>query len=137
MKASVLIGAFLVLSLISCRKHDGADLRLFSTWEATNFVSLESVAYPKNEGTKILLIFHKSGIYQLKLDINNCGGTFISGSANQLKLTSPGCTKVCCDSQFSDKLVSMLSSVASYSINKNALKLNVPQWGYLEFELVK
>jgi len=107
---------------------------LYHTWEAKSFMSIESVAYPKNENNKILLTFNESGSYQLKLDINSCGGTFTSGKNNQLEIESPACTKACCDSKFSEKLAMMISRVASYQIEGNTLKLNVPQWGYIELE---
>ncbi len=99
-------------------------------------MSIESVAYPKNENKAILLTFKKDGTYSLKLDINNCGGSFTSGKDNQLLIGSTACTEACCDSKFSEKLASMISRVTSYEVNRETLKLNVPQWGYIELKLV-
>jgi len=132
MKSSILLILILLLTLFSCKKGGGTVGSLYHTWEATEFMSLESVAYPKIEGNKILLTFNQAGSYSLKLDINYCNGSFTSGENNQLQVLSPGCSKACCDSQFSEKLASMLSKVTSYSIEGNTLKLNVPQWGYIE-----
>jgi heat shock protein HslJ len=127
----------LLLLLISCNKHDdAAENNLYRTWEAKNFMSKESVAYPKNENTPILLTFKKDGTYSLKLDINNCGGSFTSGKNNQLEFDFAACTEACCDSQFSQKLATMLPEVTTYTIEGRELKLNVPQWGYIELELV-
>jgi len=97
-------------------------------------MSIESVAYPKNENNKILLTFLKSGTYQLKLDINSCGGNFSLGKDNQINIGSTACTEACCDSEFSGKLAMMLSQVSTYGIEGNTLKLNIPGWGYIEFE---
>ncbi|MDP2889936.1 MAG: META domain-containing protein [Bacteroidota bacterium] len=127
--------AFLVL--IACNKDKVSVVEdICHTWEVKSFMSLESVAYPKNENTPILLTFKKDGTYSLKLDINSCGGTFASGKNNQLEMDFPACTEACCDSQFSSKLATMLPQVTSYSIEGSILKLHVPQWGYIECEIL-
>jgi heat shock protein HslJ len=99
-----------------------------------DFISLESVAYPKNEDVKILLTFSKNGSYNLKLDINSCGGQFKTSGVNGISIGSTACTEACCDSPFSVKVASMLSKVTSYQIDKNSLRLEVPQWGFIELE---
>lgn len=137
MKTPILTAIFLLLLLISCKKDEEVNANLFKTWEAKSFMSLESVAYPKNENNKILLTFNGSGSYQLKLDINSCGGNFTSGKNNQLDIESPACTEACCDSKFSEKLATTISKVTSFSIEGKTLKLNVPQWGYIELELAE
>lgn len=100
-------------------------------------MSVESVAYAKNENSPILLTFNKDGTYNLELDINSCGGSFEISNKNQISIESPSCTEVCCDSQFSNKLANTLSEVTSYSIEDHTIQLNVPQWGFIEFELVE
>lgn len=137
MKTPILTAVFLLFTLISCKKDEDKNSVLFATWDAKSFMSLESVAYPKNGNNKILLTFNKSGSYHLKLDINSCGGNFTSGKNNQLEMESPACTEACCDSKFSEKLAIMLPKVTSYSIDGKTLKLNVPQWGYIELELAE
>ena len=122
-----------MVTLISCNKDKEVNSVLFSTWEAKSFMSIESVAYPKNENNKIMLTILPSGTYQLRLDINSCGGIITWEKNNQLEINSPACTEACCDSKFSEKLVTMLPKVTSYSIEGRTLKLNVPQWGYIEF----
>ena len=135
MKTSFLSILILMFTLISCNKDKEENSILFSTWEAKSFMSVESVAYPKNENNKIMLTILPSGTYQLKLDVNSCGGIITWEKNNQLKIDSPACTEACCDSKFSEKLVAMLSKVSSYSIEGQTLKLNVPQWGHIEFVL--
>jgi len=135
MKPSFLSILILMFTLISCNKEKDVNSVLFSTWEAKSFMSLESVPYPKNENNKILLTFLSSGTYHLKLDINSCGGNFKWGKNNHIEIESPACTEACCDSKFSEKLATMLSKTTSYSIEGQTLKLNIPQWGYIEFVL--
>lgn len=129
MKISIV---FLLLTLFfSCRKVDDHAI-LYQTWEAKEFMSIESAAYLKNENTKVLLTFKRSGSYSLKLDINSCGGNFSVGKNNQLEIGSTACTEACCDSKFAEKVAAMLSRVTTYEISGKTLKLNVPQWGYIE-----
>ena len=129
--------ALILFTFLACDKDDKANAILYHTWEAKEFMSIESVAYPKNENTRILLTFYPSGTYHLKLDVNSCGGNFATGKNNHLEIESPACTEVCCDSKFSEKLVSMLSKVTTYEISGNLLTLNVPQWGFIELEFVE
>jgi hypothetical protein len=135
MKILILATFILLLTLGSCNKDEVTNSALFRTWEVKEFMSLESVAYPKTEGNEILLTFEKTGSYQLKLDINSCGGPYILGKDNQLEIRSTACTEACCDSKFSEKLATMLLQVESYSIEGSTLKLYVPQWGYIECEI--
>ena len=140
MKAKFLLfsifSVFLILN--SCHKDQvSVASDICQTWEAKTFISLESVAYPKNENTAILLIFKKNGTYSLKLDINSCGGNFTSGKNGKLEIESPACTEACCDSKFSEKLATMLPKVTTYEIDGSVLKLHIPQWGYIECEIFR
>jgi len=138
MKARFLILFSAFTLLISCQKdQDAAIDTMCHTWEAKTFISLESMTYPKNENKPILLTFKKDGTYSLKLDINSCGGTFKVRTGNQIEIEFPACTEACCDSPFSNKLAITLPKVASYTIEDHILELNVPQWGFIEFELVE
>jgi META domain. len=128
---------FILLFVVcACRKDGASDVQsLYHSWEAKSFMSVESVAYPKTEGKRVLLTFNPSGNVGLKLEANGCGSSFVISKPGQIKMDPFLCTLICCDSQFSDKLLQMLPQVTSYEIVKNKLRLNVPQWGYIEFEL--
>ena len=124
MKASwnilILFTAMMLMS--SCRQEVIiADNSLLHTWEAKSFISLESVAYPKNEGIPIMLTFKRDGSYQLKLDINSGGGTYHVSKDHQIEMGFPALTEACCDSQFSNKLANMLPKVKSYRIEGSNL----------------
>ncbi|BBE20295.1 hypothetical protein AQPE_4486 [Aquipluma nitroreducens] len=135
MKTKILIILILFVVLIACNKDDEANVdNLYHSWEAKSFMSVESAAYPKTEGRKIGLVFFKDGTYGLNLDVNGCGGTF-KVSDNSIEISSAMCTLICCDSKFSEKLAIMLPKVTTYKIDGKTLKLNVPQWGYIELEL--
>lgn len=140
LKMKTVLQILVVLSIFfltnSCKK-DPVPEQFYSTWEAKSFMSIESVAYPKNENKQILLTFKSNGTYQLKLDINSGKGNFTVSSSSQIEIKFPAITEACCDSKFSEKLVVMLPKVTSFSIERNTLKLNVPQWGDIECEWVE
>jgi len=100
-------------------------------------MSIESVAYTKTEGKKIMLTFSSSGNVSLKLEVNGCGSSFVISKPEQIKMDSFICTEICCDSKFSDKLLQMLPQVTSYEVVRNTLRLYVPRWGYIQLELAK
>jgi heat shock protein HslJ len=62
-------------------------------------------------------------------------GNFSVSDNNVIQLSASGCTKMCCDSEFSKKFVQMLPQVESYQIEKNKLKLDVPGWGWINLKL--
>ena len=132
----ILITAFSVL--ISCKKEKVSVVAdICHTWEAKSFRSLESMAYPKEENKPILLTFNKDGTYRLKMDINSCGGRFKAANSHQIEIGIPACTETFGDSRFSNKLAVILAKVNSFNIKGHSLLLNVPQWGFIEFELVE
>lgn len=139
MKNSIQIVASLLLLIItiSCEKnqHDSDDI--YNIWEAKNFVSVESVAYSKEEDNTILLSIEESGDYQLQLDVNSCYGSIIKITKSEIELSTAGCTEICCDSEFSERLVQLLPQVETYSIVGGELHLFVPEWGYISFEKVR
>lgn len=126
-----------IVVLVACKKDKGIHPDLYNTWEAKSFVSIDSRAYNKNENTKILLTLYKNGTYRLRLDINSCSGEYTVDSNNRIIFSYAACTEACCDSEFSLKLIEMLSKVSSYNIDGNSLQVNVSQWGFISFELVR
>lgn len=134
MKTKLLTLLIFLLTFASCSKNEDQNALLYQTWEAKDFMSIESAAYPKNENTKVLLTFTKSGIYNLKLDINSCGGSFSTSGESVITMESPACTEACCDSKFSEKLAGMLHRVESFEIKGNSLSLHVPEWGFIQLE---
>lgn len=133
----ILITTALFLILLSCHKDKGVSLpEIYNAWEVKSFVTTESTAYPKDPNNEVRLFFDQNGTYSLKLDVNNCGGNLTVSDNNQIQISAPGCTEICCDSAFSEKLAAELSAVTSYSITGQTLRLVVPGWGYISCELV-
>ena len=124
-----LVVLMLIIFLFSCEKSkcEGSG-NIYQSWEVTDFMSVESVAYPKDNNYKPVIEFENDGRYSLKLDKNSCSGSFTLTGKNNISISAAGCTKICCDSEFSKKLTAMLPQVKDYSIEGSKLKLNVLDW---------
>lgn len=126
----------IIAVLISCKKDgESASGNLYSEWEVVGIISVESMLYSKDDNYNPIINFDENGRFTIKLDKNSCVGTYSLSGENEIKITGPGCTKICCDSDFSNKIVLMLPQVTSYSIEGNKLQLNVPGWGLINMKL--
>lgn len=122
----------------SCEKETGrVEYDIFNSWEVVGYMSLESVFYSKIDDYNPVLNFNHDGTFTLKLDRNNCSGNFTVLEEGGIEISVPGCTKICCDSDYSNKVVLMLSQVESYSIEHNEMRLNVSGWGWINLKLKK
>ena len=127
-----------LIFLFSCKKNEEGKVvpeDICHSWEIVDFMSVESVYYAKDPQKTILITFTTDNSYELKLDVNSCSGNFTINSDNEIEITGPGCTEICCDSDFSEKIVIMLPQVESYTFEGETLKLHVPAWGWINLEL--
>ncbi len=135
MKHTLLIVlSFLAAAILSSCKDDECDCngQIVGTWEADVFISVESAGYPKDDNYSPAVEFKSDGSYDLILDVNACGGEYSLSVNDSISISSPGCTKICCDSEFSVKLSTMLPQVSSYVIDGDELRLSVDGWGWIE-----
>ena len=132
-KLPVLI--LITLITVSCKRENlSVGNELNGKWEAIWYASLESMGYQKNEGYNPIIFFFKDGRYELVLDVNSCSGRYSTLGKN-IQISHPGCTKICCDSDFSKKFAAMLSKVSSFTIEQNHdLYLHVDDWGFIILE---
>ena len=116
-RCQIAIIFFLTLSIFSCDKNE-TEVRtgILGKWKATEFMSVESVAYPKKDGYNPVIEFNNDGTYYLKLDMNSCIGIFTLTDNSGISMTAPGCTKICCDSEFSKKFVEFNSFLSRISL---------------------
>jgi len=132
----VIFVSFFILVVSSCDKSGTEENgNIYGKWNATDLMSVESFAYSKKDSFKPEIEFNEDGTYHLKLEMNTCTGSFTLSAGNGISLSASGCTKICCDSEFSQKFVQMLPQVKSYNLENNKLKLEVPGWGWIEVEL--
>lgn len=135
------ITVFLVLLPVffaSCEKDkNGITGDIYNAWEVTEFISVESVMYQKDKDYNPVIKIIKDGSFNVELDVNHCLGNFEITSNQKIKFFGAGCTKICCDSKFSEKFIQMLPQVESYEVEGSSMKLNVPGWGLIKLELNK
>lgn len=125
---------FVLLVANSCKEEHFSATDLYQSWEVEGFVSGESSSYEKYKDNKLIVTFNEDQTYYLTLDVNDCGGAIQIINGHQIQLKQSGCTYVCCDSDFSQKLVEMLPQATSFKIVRNRLKLFVPGWGIIELK---
>lgn len=125
-----------ILIFLSCRKDkNDSGGNILTQWNVVDIVSVESKNYAKNDGYNPVIQFYPNGSVTLKLNANNCIGDFSLTGEGSIKITMTGCTEICCDNDFSEKIQETLSLVESYEIDKSKMKLNVPGWGWINLEL--
>lgn len=133
-----LFGLIFFLIFYTCNNDDDCACagQIYGKWEVKEFMSIESVLYAKNDGFNPIIQFKQDGTISIRLDANICSSTFDLLSDTELNITDAGCTKICCDSDFSMKFLEMLPQVESYEIEHDELKLHVSSWGWMELEYI-
>jgi len=134
----VTIISLFMLAIFSCDKSEPDKTgSICGKWAVTDFISVESISYPKKDGFNPVIEIKIDGTYNLKLDMNSCMGNFTFSDPNMISFSASGCTKMCCDSEFSQKFTEMLPRVKTFSMEDRMLKLNIPDWGWIVLEEVK
>lgn len=106
MKTTLL--SILVLTLISC---DASTKEFIGTsWVVSDLTENDNKISVTND---VILTIKSATEFTLKLDKNNCFGTYTISGNGDIKLSDLGCTEMCCDSEFS-----MAVSQALYKVSK-------------------
>jgi len=117
MKTTLL--SILVLTLISC----DASTKEFigSSWKVTDLnTQVKSVTVTND----VILTVKSATEFTLKLDKNNCFGTYTITGNNKIKLNNLSCTEMCCDSDFSMAVSRALYKVSTIDLNKDKVTLS-------------
>ncbi len=72
---------------------------------------------------QIYLTINESNTVELSLEVNECLGEVQFGDSEDLALLMDGCTKECCDSQFSELFVTLFDNVYSIQFTRSKLIL--------------
>lgn len=75
----------------------------------------------KNAPNIYTLSFKNKKQYQLKLDVNSCSGDVSFKSNNKINFNAMGCTYVCCDSDFAEKLIGLIEKMNHYKTTQTIL----------------
>jgi len=104
--------SILVLTLIGC---DAATKEFVgSSWKVVEFKNNGTPARIAND---VILRINSETDFSLKLDTNNCFGTYQIKGKSEITLAGMACTEMCCDSEFSRAVVKAL-----YQVSKIHLK---------------
>lgn len=108
------------------------------TWNLTGitFYEKDQIILPSAKDKGVSVKFMEDGKLSYKLSVNSCFGTY-SIKAETMRVKLGGCTKMCCDSDFSNDFQSVLGTAKSYKITDGKyLQINGED-KILKFELVK
>ena len=109
MKTTLL--TILVLTLISC---DAATEEFVgSSWKV---VRLKTNGTSVDVTNDVILKVNSDTEFSLKLDTNNCFGTYAITGKTEIKLAGIACTEMCCDSEFSQAVVKALHQVSKIKL---------------------
>ena len=72
----------------------------------------------------VILTIKSETEFTLKLDVNNCFGTYAITGNNNIKLSNLGCTEMCCDSDFSMAVSNALYTISSVNFAKDKATLS-------------
>jgi hypothetical protein len=100
-----------VLFIIFNACTTGVDCRstreIYGKWEVKKFLAIESVKQAKNEVYNPVAEFKQDGTVDIQLDANTCSGGFDLLGETEINIGNTGCTKICCDNEFSIKFILM------------------------------
>lgn len=133
----ILFLGMVLIALVSCNDDKcTCSGEIYGKWEASGFMSLESQGYPKDDNYNPIIEFKSDGSISIQLDANACFGDFEIDGESNINISDAGCTEICCDSDFSNKFVQMLSQVGSFEIEGDEMKLNISGWGWIALNYV-
>ena len=117
MKTTLL--SILVLTLVSC---DATS----KEWIGTSWIVSELNQDGKKSAVTndVILTIKSETEFTLKLDTNNCFGTYTITGKSNIKLENLGCTEMCCDSDFSKAISNALYKVSTINFTKETASLS-------------
>ena len=124
---------FLIILSNSCKKDltNETDIIKYSWKVKSIIIDNKKTKAPKKtyHGEKISnsnaykLIFNNDSIFYLHASINNLQGKYKISKKGEISIDSIYSTYVCCDNDFDNNLISIISSIISYKVLGNTLIL--------------
>ena len=93
----------------------GLQKLLSSTWRLERFNG-EVIDHDKYGQGAFILQFTNGNQYAFSLDVNACGGSLKTDNKGAITFEMPGCTEMCCDSEFAMQIINALPKVNKYRI---------------------
>ena len=112
---------FFCFTLWTCEKKE-IDIDITtSSWEIVSIKKSGQVFFDKAK-ERYTLEFTNDLTYILTLDVNNCRGVYTIPTNGKIIFETPGCTKVCCDSDYAEILLELMPKMTEYYIRGDVLK---------------
>lgn len=86
-----------------------------STWRLASFND-DKIDYELYGERAFILRFNESKNYEFSLDVNSCVGSLQADDRGSIKFEMPGCTELCCDSEFAMQVANAFSKIQKYRI---------------------
>lgn len=115
------IGLALLLSASECGKK---EIVLAGTrWKVSEMrqPNATSAQLPTKD---YILEFQNENSLSIRLDVNNCMGSYEITDKGAIRILPPGCTKMCCDSEFAMNLAQTLSNMQTFKLKNDVLHLS-------------
>ena len=116
-----LIGLALLLSASECGKK---EIVLAGTrWKVSEMrqPNATSAQLPTKD---YILEFQNENSLNIRLDVNNCMGSYEITDKGAIRISPLGCTKMCCDSEFALNLTQALSTMQTFKLKNDVLHLS-------------
>jgi hypothetical protein len=118
-------------ALLSCKEDKTSDepsdeiiiTDIYHYWSVISLHMVDSIHPMVPPEGNILLAFSKDMDFGVKLEVNNCGGTFNIMENDRMEISIGPCTLACCDSEFSSILLNILPAVNKFRIEESNLFL--------------
>jgi len=125
MKKNTLFFGIFVIIILSCHKDsmDYSNILSTNAWKINSYRIGNPVAYSFTTEDYIFNFNGEKKTYELNLDVNDCSGSFIISDKISIELESPGCSEICCDSDFAEELLRVIPIITNYQIRGNLLWL--------------
>ncbi len=115
-----ILAVFIVPLLISCSKDKKHIVKNNWQVESVKVHADSSLTFPVNT---YILYFENSKRYHIKLDVNSCSAKVRFRGKNKVDFDAPGCTFICCDSNFAEKIAMLLKQIRKYDLKGSVLIL--------------
>lgn len=115
-----LIGLAILLNASECSKK---EIALANTrWKILEFrqPNATSAQLPTKD---YILEFQNENSLNIRLDVNNCMGSYEITDKGAIRISPLGCTKMCCDSEFALNLVNNFSKMQTFKVKAKTLYL--------------
>lgn len=124
------IGGIILIVLFlwtGCDKKNLPDDLRGIVWKLEGLVRANGNWEPNDAEQEIRFEFLVPNGVRIQLPVNDCGADVVVLTEGQIRLGTVACTEVCCESQYTEDFMAILSQVVSYYVKGKKLYLQGPQ----------